>query len=69
MITDNFSQADRIDDAVIIYSADLTSDDPEFKDFVAEVRSSIEATGATGRSGTPTRPTTPGSPRTATPRW
>ena len=47
MIADNFSQADRIDDAVIIYSADLTSDDPEFKAFVTEVRSSIEATGAT----------------------
>ena len=47
MIADNFSQADRIDDAVIIYSADLTSDDPEFKAFVTDVRSSIEATGAT----------------------
>ena len=47
VIADNFSQADRIDDAVVIYSADLTSDDPEFKAFVAEVRSSIEATGAT----------------------
>ena len=46
VIADNFSQADRIDDAVIIYSADLTSDDAEFKAFVTEVRSSIEATGA-----------------------
>ena len=46
-IADNFSQADRIDDAVIIYSADLTSDDPHFQDFVTDVRSSIEATGAT----------------------
>ena len=46
VIAENFSQADRIDDAVIIYSADLTSDDPEFQAFVADVRSSIEATGA-----------------------
>ena len=46
VIADNFSQADRIDDAVVIYSADLTSDDAEFKAFVTEVRSSIEATGA-----------------------
>ena len=46
VIADNFSQADRIDDAVIIYSADLTSDDAEFRAFVTEVRSSIEATGA-----------------------
>jgi putative drug exporter of the RND superfamily len=47
VIADNFTQADRIDDAVIIYSAGLTSDDPEFKAFVEDVRSSIEATGAT----------------------
>ena len=46
VLADNFSQADRIDDAVIIYSAELTSDDPEFRAFVADVRSSIEATGA-----------------------
>ena len=47
VIAESFSQADRIDDAVIIYSADLTSDDPQFKTFVTDVRSSIEATGAT----------------------
>ena len=46
VLADNFSQGDRIDDAVIIYSAQLTSDAPEFKAFVADVRSSIEATGA-----------------------
>jgi len=46
VIADNFSQADRIDDAVVIYSADLTSDAPGFRAFVADVRSSIEATGA-----------------------
>ena len=31
---------------MIIYSADLTAEDPEFQAFVADVRSSIEATGA-----------------------
>ena len=46
VLAENFSQGDRIDDAVIIYSADLTADDPEFQAFVADVRSSIEATGA-----------------------
>ena len=46
VIADNFSQADRIDEAVVIYSADLTTDDAEFKAFVTEVRTSIEATGA-----------------------
>jgi RND superfamily putative drug exporter len=46
VIADNFSQADRTDEAVVIYSPDLTSDDPEFKAFVADVRSSIDATGA-----------------------
>jgi len=47
VITDNFSQADRIDDAVVIYSTEYTSDSPAFKAFVADVRFSIEATGAT----------------------
>jgi putative drug exporter of the RND superfamily len=42
----NVSQGDRIDDAVIIHSADLTAENPEFQAFVADVRSSIEATGA-----------------------
>ena len=46
VLADNFSQGDRIDEAVVIYSAELTSDDPEFRAFVADVRSSIEATGA-----------------------
>ena len=46
VLADNFSPADRIDDAVVIYSAKLTSDDPQFQDFVGDVRSSIEATGA-----------------------
>ena len=47
VLGDNFSQEDRIDDAVVIYSAGLTSDAREFKAFVAGVRSSIEDTGAT----------------------
>jgi RND superfamily putative drug exporter len=46
VIAENVTEGDRIDDAVVIHSADLTSDDAEFKDFVAGVRSSIEATGA-----------------------
>src|SRR4051794_4972005 len=46
VIADNFSQADRIDDAVVIHSADLRTDAPRFRAFVGDVRSSIEATGA-----------------------
>jgi RND superfamily putative drug exporter len=46
VLAESFSQGDRIDDAVIIYSAQLTADNPQFQAFVAEVRSSIEATGA-----------------------
>ena len=46
VLADNFSQGDRIDDAVVIYSAQLTTDNPEFKTFVTGVRSSIEGTGA-----------------------
>jgi putative drug exporter of the RND superfamily len=46
LLVESFSQADRIDDAIIIYSDRLTSDDPQFQSFVAGVRSSIEATGA-----------------------
>ena len=45
LLAENFAQADRIDDAVIIYSAQLTSEDPEFRAFVADLRSSIEGTG------------------------
>ena len=47
VIGDNFSQGDRIDEAVIVYSVRLTTDDPEFRSFVDEVRTSIEATGKT----------------------
>jgi RND superfamily putative drug exporter len=45
VIADNFSQGDRIDEAVIIHSATLTTSAPAFKSFVAGVRSSIEDTG------------------------
>ena len=47
VMSENFSQDDRIDDAVIIYSAKFSSHDPEFKTFVENTRSSIEGTGAT----------------------
>ena len=43
----NFNQGDRIDEAVIIHSTKLTADTPQFKAFVADVRSSIEDTGTT----------------------
>ena len=46
VLADNFSQGDRIDEAVIIHSDQLTSDAREFKTFVAELRSSIVDTGA-----------------------
>ncbi len=46
VLADNFAQGERIDDAVVIHSAELTSDEPAFRAFVQEVRSSIEATGA-----------------------
>jgi RND superfamily putative drug exporter len=46
VLADNFSKADRIDDAIIIHSAQLTSQDPEFRGFVTDVRSSIESTNA-----------------------
>lgn len=47
VLAENFSQADRTDDAIVIRSARLTSADPEFRGFVADLRSSIQATGAT----------------------
>jgi putative drug exporter of the RND superfamily len=46
VIADNFSQAGRIDDAVVVYSAQLTVEDPQFQAFVGDIRSAIEATGA-----------------------
>ena len=46
VIADNFSQGDRIDEAVIIHSANVSTDNPAFRAFVADVRSTIERTGA-----------------------
>ena len=46
VLAENFAQADRIEDAVVVYSVQLTSEDPEFREFVADLRSSIEGTGA-----------------------
>jgi putative drug exporter of the RND superfamily len=46
VIADDFSQGDRIDEAVVIHSTELDADSQEFKTFVADVRSSIEGTGA-----------------------
>jgi RND superfamily putative drug exporter len=47
LIAESFSRGERIDEAVIIYSAELSANSQEFKAFVAEVRSSIASTGAT----------------------
>jgi RND superfamily putative drug exporter len=46
VVAENFSGGDRIDEAIIIHSATLTAEAPEFAAFVSEVRSSIEDTGA-----------------------
>jgi putative drug exporter of the RND superfamily len=46
VIADNFSQGDRIDEAVIVHSGELGADSPEFRTFVADVRTSIANTGA-----------------------
>jgi RND superfamily putative drug exporter len=46
VLAENFTQGDRVDEAVIVYSPSFTSNDPEFKSFVADVRSSIRGTGA-----------------------
>jgi RND superfamily putative drug exporter len=46
VLAENFSQADRTDDAIIIHSAQLTSEDPAFRGFVADLRASVETTGA-----------------------
>ena len=53
VVAENFSQADRTDDAVIIQSAQLTSQDPDFRGFVTDLRSSILGTGAATKVGDP----------------
>ena len=47
VIAKNFAQGDRIDEAVIVHSDRLTADTPQFMAFVADVRASIDDTGAT----------------------
>ncbi|CUR57924.1 MMPL domain protein [metagenome] len=49
VMAQHFSQGDRIDEAVIIHSAELTATSSEFRAFVADLRSSIQDTGATQR--------------------
>jgi RND superfamily putative drug exporter len=46
VIAESFPQGDRVDEAVIIHSTELSADSPEFRVFVAALRSSIEDTGA-----------------------
>jgi len=46
LIAESFSQGDRVDEVVIIRSAQLRADEPVFKAFVAEVRASIRSTDA-----------------------
>jgi RND superfamily putative drug exporter len=42
-----FPEGDQVDEAVIIRAADRTAEDPAFRGFVDDLRSSIEGTGAT----------------------
>jgi RND superfamily putative drug exporter len=49
----SFDQRDQVDEAVVIRSTQLTATDPEFKTFVADLRSSLEDTGATASVGQP----------------
>jgi putative drug exporter of the RND superfamily len=44
-ITKNFPKADRVDEAVIVYSPQHTTDEPEFQAHVADLRASLEHTG------------------------
>lgn len=46
VVAENFSQADRTDDAIVIQSPQLTSDDPEFRTFVDDLRASVASTDA-----------------------
>jgi RND superfamily putative drug exporter len=46
VMADNFSHVDQTDDAVIVFSPGLTSDESQFRAFVAALRSSVEETGA-----------------------
>ena len=46
VVAENFSQADRTDDAIVIQSPQLTSDDPAFRTFVDDLRASVASTDA-----------------------
>jgi putative drug exporter of the RND superfamily len=52
-IARSFPRSERVDEAIVIHSGQRTSQDATFKDFVAELRSSIEQTGATRSTGDP----------------
>ena len=52
-LASSFPQGDRVDEAVVIRSEAFTADDPEFQDFVAGVRASLEDTGAIASVGDP----------------
>ncbi len=69
VMAENFSRGDRIDDAVIVYSARLGVDDPEFRGFVEEVRGAIEDDRGGREDRRPVRRRHAGSPRTVTRRW
>ena len=49
----SFDSGDGIDDAMIVYSAQLTTEQPEFRAFVAEIRSAVASTGAVATVGDP----------------
>ena len=52
-IDENFPRAERVDEAVVIHSTQLTTENPEFERFVTTVRSTLEQTGATEAVGDP----------------
>jgi RND superfamily putative drug exporter len=52
-LSGSFPQGDRVDEAVVIRSRQLSAKDPEFRGFVAAVRSSLQDTGATASVGDP----------------
>jgi uncharacterized membrane protein YdfJ with MMPL/SSD domain len=47
LLAASFTQRNQIDEAVIVYSADLAAKDPAFNAFVSELTSSIQGTGST----------------------
>jgi len=52
-LVESFPQSDRVDEAVVIRSAEHTTDEAGFRQFVGQVRSSLEQTGATRYVGDP----------------